>query len=106
MSTWIIIIAGGILTFLIRLSFIAIFGKKEMPALLRRGLRFVPPAVLSAIIFQQVFYSSSQINLSPTNPRLLASLVAVLVAWRTRNTFIVILAGMIAILLLQQWFGG
>ena len=72
---------------------------------MRRALRFVPPAVLSAIVFPELMIrSSGQINLSLTNFRLLAGIMAVLVAWRTKNTLLTILAGMVALLLLQFIF--
>ncbi len=50
MNIWLLFIVLGVLTFLTRLSFIAIFDKVEPPRSLRKALRFVPIAVLSAII--------------------------------------------------------
>ena len=37
MKLWLILLAGGLLTYLIRLSFIFLFGKIEIPAWLRAG---------------------------------------------------------------------
>ncbi|NPV74741.1 MAG: AzlD domain-containing protein [Anaerolineae bacterium] len=101
MKIWLIIVLGGILTYLIRLSFILLFGQMKIPALAQRSLRFIPPAVLSAIIFPELLVQSGQVNLSAGNLRLLAGLVAALVAWRTRNAVLTILAGMGALLALQ-----
>jgi branched-subunit amino acid transport protein len=82
-----------------------LLGRFEIPETMRRALRFVPPAVLSAIVFPELMIrSSGQIDLSLTNFRLLAGIVAVLVAWRTKNTLLTILAGMVALLLLQFAF--
>ncbi len=104
MNAWLIIIVGGLLTFAMRFSFIYFFGRVEIPAALRRSLRFVPPAVLSAIILPELLLPAGQLDLSLGNHRWLAGLVAVLVAWRTRNTLLTILAGMAALLILQLAF--
>ena len=68
---------------------------------MRRALHYVPPAVLSAIIFPELFLHEGMMNLSLENHRLFAGLAAVLVAWFSRNTLITILAGMMALFLLQ-----
>lgn len=105
MSIWLVFLLGGLLTFGMRFVFIYLLGRFEVPETMRRALRFVPPAVLSAIVFPELMIrSSGQIDLSLTNFRLLAGVVAVLVAWRTKNTLLTILAGMVALLLLQFIF--
>jgi len=47
---------GGmtLVTFLIRYTMFAVAGRFEFPALFERGLRYVPPAVLTAIIVPAV----------------------------------------------------
>ena len=57
--------------------------------------------VLSAIIFPEILRHGGAWNVSPLNPRLLAGIIAALVAWRTRNTMLTILAGMAALWGLQ-----
>ncbi|HVU70778.1 MAG TPA: AzlD domain-containing protein [Ktedonobacteraceae bacterium] len=101
MITWLLIIGIGLATYAIRLSFITIFGKREIPAFVLRMLRFVPMAVLSAIIWPQLFILNNTLDLSLTNPRWIAGLLAVLVAWRTRNVLLTIAVGMVALWLLQ-----
>jgi branched-subunit amino acid transport protein len=101
MNIWLIFLLGGLLTFGMRFSFIYLFGRYEIPETLRRALRFVPPAVLSAIVLPELLIQSNQFDFSLTNFRLLAGTVAVLVAWKTRNTLLTILAGMAALLILQ-----
>jgi len=54
MTLWIVIILMGVVTYGLRLSLIALMGRFEVPPLVSRGLRFVPPAVLSAIIFPEL----------------------------------------------------
>ena len=104
MNVWLIFFLGGLLTFGMRYSFIYLLGRFELPETLRRSLRFVPPAVLSAIVLPELVIRSGQFDVSPTNFRLLAGVVAILVAWKTRNTLLTILAGMVALLLLEFIF--
>ena len=99
MNLWIVLIIGGLLTYLTRLSFIFLFGHLEIPAWLQRSLRYVPPAVLSAIIFPELFMPAGQ-PFSLTNTRLIAGIIAALTAWRTRNALWTITVGMVALLLL------
>ena len=104
MNIWLVMLLGGLITFAMRFSLIYLFGRFEVPPTLSRALRYVPPAVLSAIIFPELFLHDGALDLSLGNTRLLAGLIAILVAWISRNTLITILAGMIALFLLQILF--
>ncbi len=101
-NLWLTIIAMGLVTYAIRLSLIALLGRFEVPPLISRALRFVPPAVLSAIALPELLQPGGKLNLSLGNARLLAGLIAVLVAWRTRNVLLTVGAGMLALWLLQS----
>jgi branched-subunit amino acid transport protein len=98
-AIWIAMVVAGVLTFLIRLSFVGILGKWQAPEWVRRALRFVPPAVLSAIVFPEVLVRGGRF--APWNPRLAAALVAALVAWRSKSAILAIVVGMAALLILQ-----
>ena len=104
MSIWLVFLLGGLLTFGMRYSFVYLLGRYELPKTMRRALRFVPPAVLSAIVFPELFMRAGQLNFSLTNFRLLSGVLAVLVAWKTKNTLLTILVGMFALLLLEFVF--
>jgi len=105
MNIWIIMIIGGLLTFATRLSFIFLLDRIKVPDWFRRGLRFVPVAVLSAIILPELTSPNNTLFLSWRNPELLAGLVAILVAWKTKNVLLTILAGMVALVIIQLLFG-
>ena len=77
--------------------------KWQAPHVFREGLRFVPIAVLTAIIVPELVMSSGTLNLSPLNPRLLAGLAAIFVAWKTKNTVLTIVIGMIAFWILEYF---
>lgn len=101
MTLWLTILGMGMVTYAIRLSFILLLGRVEIPARIRQALRFVPPAVLSAIIFPELLQPQGRLDLSPGNVRLLAGLLAALVAWRTKNILLTIAVGMGALWILQ-----
>jgi len=100
-TLWLAIVAGGVITYAIRLSLILLWGRVSVPPAVQRGLRFVPPAVLSAIIFPEILRHDGALDLSLGNTRLLAGIVAGLVAWRTKNALLTIAAGMAALWVLQ-----
>jgi branched-subunit amino acid transport protein len=104
MIIWLTIIAAGLLTYATRLSSILLSGKFEMPILVERALRFVPVAVLTAIFFPELLIIQGDLMLSFRNPRLLAGLLAILVAWRTKNVMYTIVIGMLTLWLLQFIF--
>jgi branched-subunit amino acid transport protein len=101
MTTWLILLAAGAITYLIRLSFIALLGRIDVPPLVGRALRFVPPAVLSAIIFPEMLRPNGALDLSLGNVRLLAGLLAAIVAWRSKNVLLTIAVGMVALWVLR-----
>lgn len=101
MNIWLVMLLGGLITFGMRFSLIYLFGRFQVPETIRRALHYVPPAVLSAIIFPELFLPQGGISLSLDNTRLLAGLLAILVAWFSKNTLVTIIAGMVALFLLQ-----
>lgn len=103
MDIWLIMLAVGLLTFFTRLSFIALLERIKLPDTFLRALRFVPIAVLSAIIAPELATYQNQLLLSPANPRLLAGIIATGVAYATKNVIWTILAGMAALWILGIW---
>ena len=103
MNIWLVMLLGGLMTFGIRFSFIYLFGRFEVPAMIRKALHYVPPAVLSALIFPELFIRDEMLNLSLDNHRLLAGLAAIAVAWVSRNMLMTILAGMITFFMLRAF---
>jgi branched-subunit amino acid transport protein len=104
MIIWLTIIAAGILTYATRLSFILFYGQIRIPNMMERALRFVPPAVLTVIFFPELLINDGDIFLSFGNARLLSGLLAILVAWRTKNVIYTIVIGMLALWILQYFF--
>jgi branched-subunit amino acid transport protein len=94
-AVWAAVAAIGVLTFLVRVSFIYLFGRvEELPPRVEMALRYVPPAVLAALV------APAFVDVGPTllatlgNDRLLAGAVAAVVAWRTENVAATVVVGM------------
>lgn len=101
LSIWLFFILLAIGTFVLRLSFIYLFGKVDMPGWLRRALRFVPASVLAALVFPALTYPNGTLDLSLDNVRLLAGIGGALVAWKTSNVLWTIAVGMVLFWILQ-----
>jgi branched-subunit amino acid transport protein len=100
-ALWLTILGAGVVTFAMRLSFIALLGRIGIPPPLERALRFVPAAVLTAVVIPLLFYENGALDVSLGNERLLAGLVAALIAWRTRNVLFTLVGGMATLWTLQ-----
>ncbi len=101
-EAWLIIGSIGAGTLLLRFSFIALVGRVErVPEAALRVLRFVPSAVLAALAAPALFRPDGPIDLTLGNERMIAGLAAAAVAWRTRNMFFTIAAGMAVLWILQ-----
>ncbi len=100
-SLWLIILLAGAGTFLIRLSFIWLIEYVDRLAAVRRALRYVPVAVLPAIVAPALLMQNGAPAVSWNNARLAAGLMAILVARLTKSMLLTIAAGMATLWLLQ-----
>ena len=87
---WPTLIGIALVTYALRASFLVLPPGVETPALVRRALRYVPAAVLTAIWAPELAFA-------PGSEQLAAGVVAIAVAWRWRATFVTILAGLAAL---------
>jgi branched-subunit amino acid transport protein len=100
-TIWIAILGMGLITFALRLSFIFLLGRFELPPILQQALRFVPVTVLPAIVLPAIAYPEGNLDLSLANARIPAALLAIAVAWRTRNVLLTIIVGMVSLWIWQ-----
>lgn len=101
-TLWLTIAAIGIGTFVLRFSFIGLSGRLALPDAVTRALRFVPAAVLSAIILPAALrMPAGGLDVSLDNPRLIACLIAAVTAWMTRSVLATLAIGMGTLWLLQ-----
>jgi branched-subunit amino acid transport protein len=92
-----------LVTFGVRYPVLTFVSRIKLPEVMERALKFVPPAVLMAIIAPDVLIpDGNKINFDISNASLIASILAALVAWRTKNLLLTIIIGMAA-LWLWKW---
>lgn len=99
MNEFLLITGMALVTLAVRYPVLVLIGKIPMPDSVFRALRYVPPAVLAAIIAPGVLAPSGDIQITPQNNALVASIVSIIVAWRTKNLLLTIVIGMAALLL-------
>ena len=100
-AAFLTILGMGLVTYLTRLAPIQLFTRLTIPLWLRQAMRYVPTAVLTAIIFTEVLLPGGSLDISIHNACLLSALLAVIIAWRTGNVLATIAVGMIALWILQ-----
>ena len=104
LKLWAVVAIVGALNYASRLSFIAIFARRRVPALLERAFRYVPAAMLTALVVPMVAFAPEAADIADV-PRILAAATAGAVAFVTRSTLRTIVAGMAALWLLQFALG-
>jgi branched chain amino acid efflux pump len=96
-NEWLMILGMVAVTFTPRYGVLALMGKVELPRPVLRTLKFVPPAVLSAIVLPAMVLRDDQLYLTPQNSFMVAGIIATIVAWRTRSLLLTIVIGMAAL---------
>lgn len=94
---WVIMIVTGLLNFAMRISMFSGLFQGEIAPSLRSVLRFVPIAVLSAVIAAAVFIDPASGAVAVHFPKVLAALLAAIVAWMTQSVIATIAVGLAAI---------
>ncbi|WP_137937122.1 AzlD domain-containing protein [Chitinivorax sp. B] len=95
MNPWLAIGGMAIITFGIRYVLFAMAGSFRFPSLLERALHYVPPAVLSAIVFPAVLMPNGQtLDISWQNAYLIGAVVAIAASVWRNNLLITTVLGM------------
>ena len=97
MSVWLTMALCGVATFIIRLSFIAAEGKVAFPPGFRRVLPFIPVATLTALVIPELLMPRGVLWLAWDNSRLLAGLMAIVLAATTRSVLWTLVGGFIVL---------
>jgi branched-subunit amino acid transport protein len=97
MNELLLLLGMFLVTFGVRYPVLAIVSRIQLPEIINQGLKYIPPAVLMAIITPAILNPEGKgVVLSLSNAPLFAGLIATLVAWRTKNVFLTIVIGMAA----------
>lgn len=96
-----IILGMALVTYLPRFLPMYILTRLKIPQIVIDWLKYVPVAVLAALIVPGIITADREIFIALSNTYLLASLPAFLLALLTRSMLVTIVAGMCLVLLLQ-----
>jgi branched-subunit amino acid transport protein len=105
MNIWLLLVLAGLVTYMTRLSFIVLLGRIRAPEWFTHSLRYVPAAVLSALIVPELLSPKPSLGMYIMNPELIAGASAIFVAWKTKNVLLTIGAGMVVLVALKAVFG-
>ena len=95
MNELFLILGMMLVTFAVRYPVLALTSRITLPSGLLRTLRYVPPAVLAAIVLPEMFFNTQgALDINTDNAYLIAGVFSFIVAWRTKNTLITIVLGM------------
>lgn len=101
---WVIILALGLGTFLLRFSFLGLIGARRLPAWAMRILRYTPVAVIPGLMAPLVLFP--QATGGETDPvRLVVAGLVLLVGWWTGNVIWGIVTGVGSLTVLTVVFG-
>jgi branched-subunit amino acid transport protein len=96
-ALWVLILVMGAVTVSMRASFVLLQDRVRLPDLVRRGMNYVPAAVLAAIVAPAFIQVGGEFDLALQAPRWAAGVVGTAVAWRTRHMVAVLAAGMLTL---------
>ena len=94
MNDWALIIYCGLITFFTRFSMIALLKKEMFNNRIREVLSYVPSVIFPAIIFPAIFLDESGSLQFENNPKILASIIAVIIGTLSKNIIATIVAGL------------
>ncbi|MBO8129133.1 MAG: AzlD domain-containing protein [Peptococcaceae bacterium] len=96
-----VIFAMAVVTYIPRMLPLVVLANTKIPEGFIRWLRFIPVAVLAALLSPQLLLQNSTLSVSVHNSYLLAAVPCFLVAWWTKNLFITVTAGLVAVVFCQ-----
>ena len=94
MNDWALIVYCGLITFFTRFSMIALLKKEMFNDRIREVLSYVPSAIFPAIIFPAIFLDEMGLLQFENNPKILASIIAVIIGTLSKNIIATIVAGL------------
>ncbi|MCC0651072.1 MULTISPECIES: AzlD domain-containing protein [unclassified Clostridioides] len=95
----IVILGMAIVTYIPRILPMIIFSKNDMPESIKDIMKFIPIAILSSLIAKDIFFNGDNLYLSFTNPKIISSIIVLLVAYKFKSIAVSIAVGAISIFL-------
>ncbi len=89
-----LIIGMALVTYFTRIGALALFRFTGVPTWLNRWLKYVPVAILTALIVPSLLIPKGYLDISLNNHYLIAGIVAAFVAYKSRNIIATLSIGM------------
>jgi len=92
--SWLLIIYSGVITFFTRFVMIALLKKDTLNEKTKIILSYVPSAIFPAIIFPAIFFDNTGSLEIEGNPKIIASITAIIVGYLSKNIIATIFSGL------------
>ncbi|MCP4541783.1 MAG: AzlD domain-containing protein [Chloroflexi bacterium] len=94
-----------LVTFIPRLVPVWVLSSKSLPQPVVTWLRYVPVAVLAAMLFPAIVVQDNQVDVGLSNLFLLAAFPTLLVAWKTKSLFGSVIVGALVVAVARYALG-
>lgn len=103
LEVWLVIIFLTVATVIDRSAFWLVGHHINLPRRVQEALRYAPACALAAIIVPDLFVNGDQIDISITNPKMIAGILATLFFLWRRNMLMTIVLGMSVFTAARLW---
>jgi branched-subunit amino acid transport protein len=102
MNEWLLIAGMMLVTFIPRYLPLAFVNHFNLSPFFIHALSYIPVAVLSAIVAQNIFYIDNMLTVSLDNNRLLVAVFAIFIALITKSLWWTVIVGLIVFVFLER----
>jgi branched-subunit amino acid transport protein len=103
-AVFLTILGMALVTYIPRLLPVWVLSSKSLPPLVVKWLRYVPVAVLAAMLFPSLLLQEGQVDVELDNLFLWAAVPTFLIAWKKRSLFGAVIVGMVVVALARLLF--
>ena len=100
-TVFLIIVGMALVTYIPRLLPVWLLSSRSLPPLVTTWLRYVPVAVLAALVLPELVIQENRIDFGLDNLFFWAAIPTFLVAWKTRSFFGAVITGMVVVALVR-----
>ncbi len=88
----ILLLAGVLL--LTRTLPVTLFGNKQLPVIIEKWLKYIPPSILAALVASEIVTKDGNLYFSFSNLYLIVAVPTFLIAYKTKSLFTTLVLGM------------
>jgi branched-subunit amino acid transport protein len=103
LEIYLIIFCAALAAFAVRYLPMRVLERQRLAPWLERSLRYVPAATLAGFVFPALFLQNQKLALTLSNDRLIAGILAAIIAYYTRNVLVTVVSGLVVLWILQKF---